>query len=103
MPYLTFSKAYVGNGNPADTLAGRLVGAYGREKIHELRTLDRFYYTSLPEEDIQKRNKDQVLTKYIKKKKNENGTAAVEELVQLVPQPAVQLTADQPEKSSEDV
>ncbi|KFY00766.1 hypothetical protein V490_01213 [Pseudogymnoascus sp. VKM F-3557] len=88
MPYLTFSKAYVGKENPVqlpNTLGDRLVGAYGREKIHELRTLDRFYYTSLSEEDIQKRNKDQVLTKYIKKKKNENGTSA-----------------DQPEISNED-
>lgn len=49
-----------------------LVDAYGRETIHELRTLDRYYYSSLPEEDVQKRNGDQVLTKYITLKKEEN-------------------------------
>lgn len=49
-----------------------LVDAYGRETIHELRTLDRYYYSSLPENDVQKRNGDQVLTKYITLKKEEN-------------------------------
>lgn len=71
MPYLTFSKANIGNGLSTqghDTL----VDAYGSEAIHELRTLDRYYYSSLPEKDVQKRNRDQVLTKYIIKKKEEN-------------------------------
>lgn len=71
MPYLTFSKANVGNGKSVQG-PETLVDAYGREAIHELRTLDRYYYSSLPEKDVQKRNEDQVLTKYITKKKEEN-------------------------------
>ncbi|OBT97503.1 hypothetical protein VE01_04518 [Pseudogymnoascus verrucosus] len=71
MPYLTFSKANLGNGASVQ-LPNSLVDAYGRETIHELRTLDRYYYSSLPEEDVQKRNGDQVLTKYITLKKEEN-------------------------------
>lgn len=71
MPYLTFSKANVGNGISVQG-PETLVDAYGREAIHELRTLDRYYYSSLPEKDVQKRNEDQVLTKYITKKKEEN-------------------------------
>lgn len=84
MPYLTFSKASVENGisvQGPDTL----VDAYGRETIHELRTLDRYYYSSLPEKDVQKRNKDQVLTKYITKKKEENN----------IDEPRVALSVDQ--------
>ncbi|OBT73169.1 hypothetical protein VF21_07933 [Pseudogymnoascus sp. 05NY08] len=71
MPYLTFSKANVGNGASVQG-PNSLVDAYGRETIHELRTLDRYYYSSLPENDVQKRNGDQVLTKYITLKKEEN-------------------------------
>ncbi|KFZ08726.1 hypothetical protein V502_09205 [Pseudogymnoascus sp. VKM F-4520 (FW-2644)] len=84
MPYLTFSKASIENGisvQGPDTL----VDAYGRETIHELRTLDRYYYSSLPEKDVQKRNKDQVLTKYITKKKEENN----------IDEPRVALSVDQ--------
>jgi len=69
MPYLTFSKAYIGKENYVQT-PNILVDAYGEEKIHELRTLDRYYYTSLSETDVRVRNKDQVLTKYIKTKKD---------------------------------
>ncbi|KFY15670.1 hypothetical protein V492_01836 [Pseudogymnoascus sp. VKM F-4246] len=73
MPYLTFSKANVGDGVSVEG-PDALIDAYGRDTIHELRTLDRYYYSSLPEADVQKRNKDQVLTKYITKKKKENKT-----------------------------
>lgn len=71
MPYLTFSKVIVGNGTFVQG-PNALVDAYGQDMIHELRTLDRYYYSSLPEKDVQKRNRDQVLTKYITLKKKEN-------------------------------
>lgn len=51
-----------------------LINAYGREKVHESRTLDRYYYSSLPDENVQKRNVDQVLTKYITKREGQDKT-----------------------------
>lgn len=70
MPYLTFSEANVRGGKSAKR-RDTLVTEYGIKTIHELRTLDRYYYSSLPEKDIEKRNTDQVLTKYIKSKKKD--------------------------------
>lgn len=111
MPYLTFSKAYVGNGDFLPK-PNPLVKAYGKEKIHELRTLDRYYYTSLSEKDVQKRNKDQVVTKYIqdKKEKSTSRPAGQPTLQQPAAKPAAQpaaRTAAQPavdhvEKPGED-
>ncbi|KFY97220.1 hypothetical protein V498_02182 [Pseudogymnoascus sp. VKM F-4517 (FW-2822)] len=72
MPFLTFSEANVGDGKCIqghDTSS--LVVEYGKGTLHELRTLDRYYYSSLPEIDVETRNKDQVLTKYIKSKKKD--------------------------------
>ncbi|OBT66503.1 hypothetical protein VE03_03603 [Pseudogymnoascus sp. 23342-1-I1] len=71
MPYLTFSKANVGGKKSVQGHDTSLVAEYRRGIIHELRTLDRYYYSSLPEKDVETRDKDQVLTKYIKSKKED--------------------------------
>jgi hypothetical protein len=93
MPYLTFGtipkdlNSTEGSSEPAPVIKDmnkfrtmkrheKLVDAYRGHVLHGTQTLDRFYYHSLS--DMNKRDHDQVVTKYIKsvddaRKERENG------------------------------
>src|ERR1700733_7458387 len=86
MPYLTFSalptaKIPSGGSEPgndstksnepftASRLDMKLMEAYKGRVVHGLRTLDKYYYWSLTDEETRRRDNDQVVTRYLKDKK----------------------------------